>query len=55
MESIDALAAMDDETARNAAANEIFGKSAAELLPLLNSGSDGIKELMQEADAYGMV
>ena len=31
MESIDALAAMDDETARNATANEIFGKSAAEL------------------------
>ena len=55
LDSIDALAAMEDETQRNAAAQEIFGKSAAEILPLLNSGSEGIKELMQEAKDYGMV
>lgn len=55
METLDTLAGMEDETARNAAANELFGKSASELLPLLNSGSDGIKELMQEAKDYGMV
>ena len=55
LESIDALAKMQDETQRNAMAQEIFGKSAAELTPLLNSGSQGIKELMQEAENYGMV
>ena len=55
LDSIDALAKMQDETKRNAMAQEIFGKSAAELTPLLNSGSKGIKELMQEAENYGMV
>ena len=54
-DSIDALSKMSDETKRNAMAQEIFGKSAAELTPLLNSGSEGIKELMQEAEKYGMV
>ena len=54
-DSIDALSKMGDETKRNAIAQEIFGKSAAELTPLLNSGSAGIKELMQEAENYGMV
>ena len=55
MESIDALASMTDETQRNAMANDIFGKSYQELAPLLNSGSEGIKSLMQEASDYGMV
>ena len=55
LESIDALANMEDETQRNAAAQKIFGKSAKELAPLLNEGSDGIHALMQEAEDYGMV
>ena len=55
MDSIDALSSMSDETQRNALANDIFGKSYQELSPLLNSGSDGIKDLMQEAQDYGMV
>lgn len=55
METIDVLADMDDEIARNKAANDIFSKSYSELLPLLNEGSDGIHALMQEAEDYGMV
>ena len=55
LESIDALSKMEDETQRNAKAQEIFGKSASELNPLLNSGAEGIKQLMQEAQDYGMV
>lgn len=55
LDTIAALADMDDETKRNAAANEIFGRSYQELAPLLNSGADGIRELMQEAEDYGMV
>lgn len=55
LESIDALANMKDETQRNAAAQDIFGKSAKELAPLLNEGADGIHALMQEAEDYGMV
>lgn len=55
LESIDALSKMENENQRNALAQEIFGKSASELKPLLNSGAEGIKELMQEAEDYGMV
>ena len=52
---IDKLANMTDETQRNALANDIFGKSYADLAPLLNSGSDGIAKLKQEASDLGMV
>lgn len=55
LDSIDALSSMENETQRNALAQEIFGKSASELAPLLNSGSEGIHQLMQEAKDYGMV
>ena len=49
------LASMKDETQRNALANDIFGKSYAELAPLLNSGADGIEQLKQEAVDLGAV
>lgn len=55
MDTIDALAGMEDETQRDAAAQDIFGKKMTELRPLLNSGADGVRELMQEAKDYGMV
>lgn len=55
LDTIQALADMTDETQRDAAAQEIFGRSAAELKPLLNEGADGIRDLMNEAQAYGMV
>lgn len=55
LDTIAALADMDDETQRNASANAIFGKSYQELSPLLNSGAEGIRELMDEAEEYGMV
>ena len=55
LESIDALASMEDVTQRNALAQDIFGKSYTELAPLLNTGAEGIKDLMSEAEEYGMV
>ena len=55
LSTIDALSNMQDETQRNALANSVFGKSYQEILPLLNSGSEGIRELMDEAEQYGMV
>ena len=55
LESIDALSKMENENKRNALAQDIFGKSASELKPLLNSGADGIQQLMEEAEKYGMV
>ena len=55
LDTIDSLAKMSDDAERNALANQIFGRSYQELLPLLNTGSDGIRELMDEAEKYGMV
>lgn len=55
LESIDALSQMEDATQRNALTNDIFGRSYQELVPLLNAGSAGISDLMNEAEEYGMV
>lgn len=49
------LADMDDETQRNAIANDIFGKSYAELSPLLAEGSKGIDAMKKEAVDLGAV
>lgn len=53
--TIRALADMEDETKRNALANDIFGKSYAELAPLLNEGSKGIDTLKKKAEELGIV
>ncbi len=53
--AIMALADIEDTTTRNAIANDIFGKSYAELAPMLNSGAEGIKALKDEAVALGGV
>lgn len=52
---IEALAGMTDETQRNSLANDIFGKSYADLLPMLGEGADGIAKLRQEAVDVGAV
>lgn len=55
-DSITALAGMEDGAERTALANELFGKrTAQELLPTLNSGADGIKELQDRAEELGIV
>lgn len=53
--TISALAECHDETLRNAIANDIFGKSYADLAPLLNMGADGISKMRQEAYDLGLV
>lgn len=49
------LADMEDETTRNALANDIFGKSYADLAPLLAEGSEGIAAWRQEIVDLGGV
>lgn len=49
------LSSMTDETERNTLANDIFGKSYAELTPLFNQGDEGIAKLKQEAVDMGAV
>lgn len=52
---IERLAGMEDANLRNELANDIFGKSYADLMPLLAEGADGIKKLKDEAVALGGV
>ena len=50
----DAIAAIPDASQRASAAMGVFGKSAGELLPLLNEGADGIAKMQQEAIDLGL-
>lgn len=52
---IDALGAISNETERDAIAMTIFGRSARNLNPLIKAGSDGLRELTQEAHDVGYV
>lgn len=54
-ETIDALGKIENETERDALAMQIFGKSAQELNPLIAQGSEGIRELTEEAKQMGAV
>ncbi len=44
----------EDGAGKAALAQELFGRSGAQLLPLLNQGKDGIEALKIEADALGL-
>ena len=50
-----ALADMDDVTQRNALAQELFGRGFTELLPLLNTSSSDIQDLIAVADEYAVI
>lgn len=54
-ETANALAAMDDGLQKTAFASEVFGRSGGKLIPLLNSGEEGIKKLTAEAEKLGLV
>lgn len=48
-----AISEIDDPAARSAAAMDVFGKSGADLLPLMKDGAKGIAELRGEAVDLG--
>ena len=54
-ESIKALGQIADETERDATAMAIFGKSAADLNPLIEGGADALAELGQHAEEAGLI
>lgn len=54
-EAIDALGEISNETERDAAAMELFGRSARELNPLIEAGSDRMADLADEAHEVGYV
>jgi len=54
-EVMKSLGDMEQGAQRNALGNDLLGKSYTEMLPLLNSGSEGMKELRDRADELGIV
>lgn len=50
-----ALADMPNGTEKARLANELFGRSGAELMPMLNQGSEAMVELTQRAHDLGLV
>ena len=54
-DALEALQKVGDETERNALAQTMFGKSAIELKPLLNSGAGSIEEMRKQAHELGLV
>lgn len=55
LEVSDKFAGYENGAAKAALAQELFGKSGAKLIPLLNSGSDGITKLTDQARKLGLV
>ena len=53
--TIEALSGMEEGAERTALASKLLGRGATELAPLLNGGTDAIKEQMKMAEEYGMV
>jgi hypothetical protein len=46
---------MEDGTRKTAFAVELFGRSGANLIPMLNQGRDGIEKMTEKAKALGIV
>jgi len=55
LEVADRFSKMEDGTVKTAMAMRLFGRSGAEMIPMLNKGSAGIKEMTDEARALGLV
>jgi hypothetical protein len=51
----DAIRSIQDPSLRVAAAMKVFGKGAAEIIPLLLQGSTGIGSMVREAESLGVV
>ena len=52
---VESLQGVASETEKAAIANDLFGKSGQDLIPLFNMTNDELQGLMQEAEDYGMV
>ncbi|MDR2449777.1 MAG: phage tail tape measure protein [Prevotellaceae bacterium] len=48
------FAGVKDSAEKSALAQELFGKSGAQLIPLLNSGAEGLKKMGKEAEDMGL-
>ncbi len=53
-ETIGALNEVENSTRKTALAQELFGKSGTALIPLIDAGSEGLKEMRQQASDLGI-
>jgi hypothetical protein len=51
----DRFSEMEDPALKTKLAMELFGKSGAELIPMLNQGGAGIEALMEKAEELGLI
>lgn len=51
----DRFSKMPDGAQKTALAMQVFGKSGADLIPMLNSGADGLRAMYDEAEQLGIV
>jgi len=54
-ELADRFQQMPDGVQKSAIAMELFGRSGAKLIPLLNGGAEGLEALRKEAEALGLI
>lgn len=54
-EIADKFASFRDGASKTALAIALFGRSGAEIIPLLNEGADGLKKSTEEAKQFGLV
>jgi hypothetical protein len=55
LEVAEAFAGMEDGAGKTAIAMNIFGRSGAQLIPMLNAGRKGLAEMSREAESLGVV
>jgi hypothetical protein len=55
LEVADQFAKYENSATKTAMAQELFGRSGAALIPLLNQGSKGIQDMMKQAELLGLV
>lgn len=55
LDVIDALGAIRNETERDTVSNDLFGKSYAEMKPLIDAGTGALADYMDKAEKLGLV
>lgn len=51
----EAFSKLPDTAGKAALAQDIFGKSGAELIPFLNNGTEGLRDLTNEAERFNLI
>ena len=54
IEVADKIGSLENKTQKVAIATEIFGRAGMKLIPMFNSGAEGIRSLLQESDDLGI-